>query len=320
MKKLILSILLAIYLIGGFSHTAGASKEVKVWYMFDQSWWNWWYKDNCSTWNIRPTNHLILGAAYNTSATRGVRTTLKVLNKAVKEARDLGFVVIPEFTLRFQDGFSKGKEYQAWFSRKVWAEQAKYIKALAVTMDDTKRFVIDIEPYWKTSPSNPRYIASKDAYKFAAAVVPFVDAVKAAGIKELWILPGRLIYEHIKVLAAFGLNMKVLDEGTYTLPDLFHTDKPEYEKRMKVSLNMDAAHSVAGIDYLPGFYETALKHPGFVDELRSKGIREAWVFPRRGGHFDADKNKGTDISRHHKFCTPEWFNIKLTPELIVRSC
>lgn len=54
-----------------------------------------------------------------------------------------------------------------------------------------------------------------------------------------------------------------------------------------------------GLKYVPGFYETALKKPDFLQTMSNLGYKESWVFLRRD----------PDVHKYNKFCLPEFYDL-----------
>ena len=162
------------------------------------------------------------------------------------------------------------------------------------------KMAIDFEPSWEASPGNIRYPDSKLQAKLAYAVKPFFDVVKKHRI-ELYVMPGGLVYGFNQIAAMMGVNLVMLDEGTYPLPDFYKTDEEKFQEYLEMMDERRIGMKALGIKYLPGFYETALKKPGFLTAMAKLGYKEVWVFIRR------EKPK---VFRYNKFCLREFYDLR----------
>ncbi len=168
-----------------------------------------------------------------------------------------------------------GHSYESWFDSKSWARMAETLARWAEhrTADDP-RVAIDLEPYWDREPRYPKHCEpngapSRDDYRLAVAMAPFIAMIKHEGITP-WLLPGGIEYLPTWHIAAACPDTVLLDEATYSCPTEpkawvnYETRKPAIEALRR--------------GYLPGFYGTALRSPAFQAELQRRGIGDYWIF------------------------------------------
>jgi hypothetical protein len=269
-----------------------------VWVHHSISWWDWWWRKNC--YNNRPesVHGLLSTLSYNNNGQK-FSSAMEEFEVAYTQATKSGFKVIPTLKIQIHRGYENGKEFASWFDRNAWAERAEWLEGLLPYMHSGK-MSIDFEPSWKGSTGNKRYTRREDQEKLAYAVKPFFDVVKKHGI-ELYVMPGGLIYGFNEIAAIMGVNLVMLDEGTYPLPDFYKTDQEKFQEYIEIMDERRKGLKVLGIKYLPGFYETALKKPGFLPAIAKLGYKEVWVFIRRGQ---------PKVYNYNKFCLREFYDLE----------
>jgi hypothetical protein len=272
-------------------------KKLKIWVHHHIKWWSNYWGKNCALDNPRHANGLlpILNFKYKG---KGFEESLAEFSRVVDNERKLGFDVIPTFNARIHQGYKKGTEFQAWFDEAGWAERANWFEAMLAKVDG-KRVGLDVEPYWKGENSNRRYPKPRHRARLAKAIRPFIDVLIENDV-ELYVFPGSINFVWIQEAATRGVRLVSLDERTYGLPDYYQSEPEKYQEKLEeITKNKKDAEAM-GMRYVPGFYETALKRPGFLEAIQDLGYREIWIFLRRDGK----------VHRYHKFCLPEFYDLK----------
>ncbi|MFQ5444036.1 MAG: hypothetical protein ACE5EK_05400 [Nitrospinales bacterium] len=296
MRLILIGIFLFYFTFFNTAEGVGSQKTF-VWVHHHTTWWKWWWHKNCADPSSRPSQGLLSVLTYNWQ-NQSFNDAMEELKMVVTQAKAVGFDVIPTLNIHIHRGYAKGKEFPSWFDKKAWADRSKWLEAM-IPYSFANKMAVDVEPYWKSKRGNPRYPSNKDFDRLAEAIKPFIDLVKKHKI-ILYVIPGGLNYTWNRVAAHLGANLVMLDEGSYMLPDFYGSDQEKFKKLLRGIKKKQKLIEKTGMKYIPGFYETALKKPGFFNEIAKQGYDEAWVYIRRK----------SEIHRYHKFCLPEFYDLK----------
>jgi len=291
----------------------GPAPEAITWVHHSTEWWLWWWKDNTHS----PSRQLLKSPRVGLLTTMthdpdraSAADKLAELKAVVEQERAAGFPVIPtlntvihtryELNGQTRPGYPSGTEFQSWFGQDVWWSRAQLLEAMAPWAQNGKVLGLDVEPYWEARPGNPRYPSEEHYAKLSTAIKPLIQVAKKHDL-QLYVFPGGTQYLWNRVAHDMGADLVMLDEKSYPVPDHYQVDEAKY----KAGLNALAASQKevvqAGMRYVPGFYETALKKTGFLAEMAARGYPETWVFIRRD----------PEVHRYNKFLLPEFYD--LTP-------
>ncbi len=269
-----------------------------VWVHHSLDWWDWWWGKNCYK-NPPESVHGLLSTLSFKHNRQNYSVAMEEFKNVYTQATESGFNVIPTLKIQIHRGYEDGKEFSSWFDRNAWIERAEWLEGLLPYMHSGK-MSIDFEPSWESSSGNQRYTSTKDQVKLAYAVKPFFDVVKKHGI-ELYSMPGGMVFSFNQIAAMMGVNLVMLDEGVYPLPDFYKTDEKKFQEFLEIMDERRIGMKALGVRYLPGFYETALKKPGFLSAMAKLGYKEIFVFIRRGK---------PEVYNFSKFCLREFYDLE----------
>ena len=266
-----------------------------TWIHHSIDWWEPFWKSNCTN-NTPPQT--IGFFPKETFKWNGITLSEAIakINTVTSEQRALGFQSIPSLGLWIHKNQKPGMEFKAWFDINVWTERAVWIEAMVpyIAVGDN-RIAIDIEPYWTATRGNPRYPSTKDIPALKVAMKPFADKLIALNLK-LYLFPADPVnFAYVTALKKLGVDMVLLDEGTYDISDFYGTNQSSYES------GLDTLNSFNSMDepYIPGFFETGIQSANndFLTRMAKLGYKETWIFIRTSNTF----------SSWDKFCLPEFF-------------
>lgn len=263
-----------------------------VWVHHSLDWWDWWWKENCSNNSPRQAFGLLSALTFNWDG-KEFKESMEMVNRVVDQERKAGFKVIPTLDIHIHRGYEEGKQFESWFDRDAWRERAKWFEAMVPLAHD-KRMAVDIEPYWEDEVSQ-RYPEESDSKRLAIAIKPFIDVLVKHQIK-LYVFPAEDTNPWLQIASKMGVDIVALFESSYFLSDDFASDHKAYNDQLKKMAKQRKSMEAAGVEYVPGFYETALKKPGFMEAMAKLGYKEVWVYIRRD----------EDVHKYHKVCLPEF--------------
>jgi len=291
------AMVLSITLMALYSSCATARpQEPMVWAHHSTQWWTWWWSKNCQGKSPLPVGGLLSTLTFNYNK-QEYDEAMKEIETVVTQARNSGFLVIPTLNIHIHRGYEAGQEFNSWFDRNAWAERAKWLEGM-VPYAHENTLGVDIEPYWEWE-SSPRYPKFADSEQLAYAIQPFIDVLVKNKIR-LYVFPADDTAPWLQIVAKGGVELVLLFENSYWLSDFYQTNETAYQKRLASMAVQKKELEPAGLKYVPGFFETALKKPGFLKTMSDLGYKETWVFLRRD----------PDVHKYNKFCLPEFYDLE----------
>lgn len=288
------------------------SQDAITWIHHSTEWWVWWWNDNSDSPSRQlpksPRIGLLTTMTHDTDRT-SAGDKLAELKFVVKQERASGFPVIPtlntvthasyELSGQIRPGYESGSEFQSWFDRDVWSSRAELLEAMVPLAKDGKVLGLDVEPYWEASKGNPRYPSDQHYSKLRTAITPLINVARKHGL-TLYVFPGGMPYLWNRVANDMGVDLVMLDERSYAVPDFFGVNEAKYRAGLDSIAEAEQEVVQARMRYVPGFYETALKKPGFMNAMADRGYKETWIFIRRGD---------PKVHRYDKFLLPEFYDL-----------
>lgn len=297
-KKILASVVLLILGISILAvekpvvNNVEATTSPVVWVHHSLEWWDWWWKDNCSNKSPRPDFGLLSALTFNWDG-KDFKESMEMVNRVVGQERQAGFKVIPTLDIHIHRGYEEGKQFESWFDRDAWEERAKWLEAM-VPLAHENKMAVDIEPYWEDEVSQ-RYPDESDSKRLAIAVKPFMEMLVKHKIK-LYVFPSEDTNPWLQIASKMGVDIVALFESSYFLSDNYASDNEAYNNELEKMARQRKSMESAGMEYVPGFFETALKKPGFMEDMGKLGYKEVWVFIRRD----------PDVHKYDKLCLPEF--------------
>jgi len=267
-----------------------------VWVHHSLDWWDWWWNENCSNKIIQPTFGFLPTLTFNYNG-YGFKESMEKVNMVIHQQRQAGFKAIPTFNTHIHRGYENGNEFQSWFDRNAWAERAAWVESM-VPLAYNNKMALDIEPYWKNE-SSQRYPTKRDSEKLSIAIKPFIDVLVKNRIK-LYVFPAEDTEPWTEIASNMGADIVALYESSYSLPDYYESDEEAYDDLLEEMAEQRKKVEAAGMRYVPGFFETALKKLGFLETMAKLGYHEVWVYIRRD----------PDVHKYNKLCLPEFYDLE----------
>ncbi len=301
-------ILIALIVASSYCNAAQPSNEPAgtqpqkaiTWVHHSTEWWLWWWKDNSQS----PSRQLpkstrigLLTTMTHLADRTSAAAKLAELKSVVKQERAAGFPVIPtlnvvthtsyELSGEIRPGYTSGTEFESWFDKDVWSSRAELLEAMVPLAKGGKVLGLDVEPYWKASNGNPRYPSDQHYAKLRTAIAPLIEVAKKHGL-ILYVFPGGTQYLWNRVANDLGADLVMLDEGSYTIPDFYQVDEAKYKGGLDSIARAENNVVKAGMRYMPGFFETALK------KNRLHGC-DAYPWLQGNLGFHTQRSQGTQI-------------------------
>ena len=205
-----------------------------TWIHHSIDWWEPFWKSNCTNNTPPQTIGFFPKESFKFNGITLSEAMAKI-NTVTSEQRALGFQSVPSLGLQIHIDQLAGTEFQSWFDINVWTERAVWVEAMVpyIAVGDN-RIAIDIEPYWTGTQGNPRYPTSSDVSALMVSMKPFSDKLIALNLK-LYLFPADPVnFAYVTALRNLGVDMVLLDEGSYDISDFYENDPTAYRSSIRV--------------------------------------------------------------------------------------